>query len=395
MCRCPRVVGVHFRVLVVEGEPETRKRMHRVLASEGLEVISAGSVAQARAVIDEPFEAVLLSRRMPDGDGAELAEELLERLPCSRVVVTSPSCPIPGLPSVSTDDLGSLSDFLGLGDFEAAHEAARQARRSLGVVHREWIDLCKWDPSVPPAVRPPVAESVIRAVTEALERPQPLGWGLDPALQPIAEVFGLNVGDVHASLAMLICLREAFTRVVIDQLRENRLDALCRLQMILERTMVAVADAGVRRLGEQALTDELTGLANRWAFEQDLKKELRRISRNGGPLTLVLLDVDGLKLVNDTMGHPQGDQTLRNLAHALGTALRSSDHAYRIGGDEFAVLLHDAGRVDVDELERRLRASGSPAVSIGIASVPEDDPASLVELADARLYTRRRHRRAM
>ena len=93
------------------------------------------------------------------------------------------------------------------------------------------------------------------------------------------------------------------------------------------------------RLNEMASSDPLTGLRNHRVFHEDLARELQRTGRTGEPLALVLVDLDGLKTINDTHGHQVGDQRIKALADALLQSSRATDTAYRIGGDEFAVLL--------------------------------------------------------
>jgi diguanylate cyclase (GGDEF)-like protein len=381
-----------FCVLLVEDDPGIRSLVRAGLEVEGLDVISTESVAQARAVLDEPFEAVLLDRNLPDGLGDDLVGELLDRLPPSRIIVHTSAQPIEGLPSVRKGDLEGIAELLSLRRPEEIYPPAQKAQRALGRVHRRWIELCNWDPQLPPGVRPPIAETMISALTEALERPQPLGWGLDPALESVAGAFGLNVGDVPTAVAELVCLREAFRQVVINELDHDQVEALCRLQMIIDRTMQIAAESGVRRLAEEALTDPMTGLGNRRAFDQDLSRELARLSRSGERLTLALLDVDGLKAVNDSEGHPAGDRLLRHLARAIVSSIRAYDRGYRIGGDEFAILLIDAWDFDGDSLLERLKRHGAPDVTLGSASAPTDDPDHMVELADERLYSQRKTR---
>jgi diguanylate cyclase (GGDEF)-like protein len=389
-----------FCVLLAESDPSVHKLVRTGLEHAGLQVVSAETLAQARAVLDEPFEAVILGRDFADGAAEPLLEELLDQLPPSRIVLHGWRGGPPGVRYLREEclregDFDALRQALGLDAATTTLATAQRAHRALGRVHREWVELCRWDPAVPPDAKPPIAESVIKAVSAALERPQPLGWGLDPVLEPVAAAFALNVGDVHIALAELVCLREAFVRVVFSRPgdprpEEDALEALKRLQMIVERTMLVVAETGMRRLAQQALLDPLTGLGNRRAFDQDLAREVARSARSGRPLTVALLDVVGLKAVNDSAGHPAGDQLLRRLAGSIQAAVRLSDRAYRIGGDEFALLLADASSVDADTIAKRLQAEGSPAVTIGTASLPGDDPDRLVQLADARLYAKRR-----
>jgi diguanylate cyclase (GGDEF)-like protein/putative nucleotidyltransferase with HDIG domain len=92
-------------------------------------------------------------------------------------------------------------------------------------------------------------------------------------------------------------------------------------------------------MAQMASTDPLTGLRNHRAFHEDLGEELRRASRGPTPLSLVMLDLDDLKSVNDRLGHQAGDERLRSLATAIRTIQRAGDTAFRVGGDEFAVVL--------------------------------------------------------
>ncbi|HEV2299121.1 MAG TPA: GGDEF domain-containing protein [Candidatus Acidoferrales bacterium] len=154
-----------------------------------------------------------------------------------------------------------------------------------------------------------------------------------------------------------------------------------------------------KKLQLNAATDALTGLHNRRLFEEYTDKELNRAMRYGQHLALVLLDLHKLKQVNDRHGHLQGDQVLQLAATTLRKSLRASDFAFRIGGDEFALLLPQAdpeqAAVLCDRLRTNFEADLSPlklgvAVTLdyGIAVHPQDGDSkeALVRLADQRLY---------
>ena len=111
----------------------------------------------------------------------------------------------------------------------------------------------------------------------------------------------------------------------------------------------------LERLAEMASSDPLTGLRNHRTFQEDLGRELQRVARTGVPLALVLVDLDDLKTVNDTLGHQAGDERIRALADTLRATIRGTDFAYRIGGDEFAVILPDSRAWGALELAQRLR----------------------------------------
>jgi len=159
------------------------------------------------------------------------------------------------------------------------------------------------------------------------------------------------------------------------------------------------------RLARLATTDPLTSLYNPRAFHDHLRKELSRLARYREPLSLLLMDLDGLKRVNDQFGHEAGDAALRSVARAIGSGLREIDLGARIGGDEFAVLAPRTDAKAAVALAERLRAlvatgvddraGRGSTISIGIASVsPSTDApptaASLMVAADAALYAAKR-----
>ena len=130
------------------------------------------------------------------------------------------------------------------------------------------------------------------------------------------------------------------------------------LILVRFRRRLDAAQAGeVARLAQIAITDPLTGLRNHRAFQEDLARELQRVGRTGVPLALVLLDLDGLKAINDNLGHQAGDERLQATAAAIRTSQRATDLAYRIGGDEFAVILPSARALGALEFAQRVRAA--------------------------------------
>jgi diguanylate cyclase (GGDEF)-like protein len=139
--------------------------------------------------------------------------------------------------------------------------------------------------------------------------------------------------------------------------------------------------------------DPLTRLLNRRAFVDRLDGEVARAVRYGRSVGLVLCDLDGFKELNDRAGHPAGDEALQRFARTLGTALRKGDDAFRIGGDEFALLIAEASDDDAREVVSRITAQlGELRASFGVASCPGDarDPQTLFRLADDALYVAKR-----
>ncbi|MBM4444462.1 MAG: diguanylate cyclase [Chloroflexi bacterium] len=148
---------------------------------------------------------------------------------------------------------------------------------------------------------------------------------------------------------------------------------------------------------EKARVDELTTLFNRRHFDERLKEELTRQARYGGTFSLLMLDLDAFKVYNDIFGHPAGDQLLREVSGLIKACIRTSDQAFRYGGDEFAVILphidtdaayHVAERVRQTIAHQMQLASTGVAASIGVANCPEDGTtaADMVTVADTALY---------
>jgi len=155
----------------------------------------------------------------------------------------------------------------------------------------------------------------------------------------------------------------------------------------------------LRKLQINATTDPLTGLYNRRFFDDYFEKELNRSNRYNHKLALVIFDLHRFKEVNDRFGHPQGDALLQMAAATLRKSLRTSDYAFRIGGDEFALLLPQSDPEQALVLSRRLRAAYATAIEplnlriplaldFGLAVYPEDGELQeiLIRVADERLY---------
>jgi two-component system cell cycle response regulator len=151
-----------------------------------------------------------------------------------------------------------------------------------------------------------------------------------------------------------------------------------------------------------AATDGLTKIANRRTFEQTLEREVARATRSAEHVSLVMVDIDHFKSLNDTHGHQAGDEVLRNVAAALAMECRDFDTAARYGGEEFAVVLPGCGPEEAAKIADRLRKAVSAAPSIveitasaGVATFPSHagDADTLVRAADDALYTSKRNGR--
>ena len=186
----------------------------------------------------------------------------------------------------------------------------------------------------------------------------------------------------------------AFTRMSGKPLDDGAIDELERLAF---RAGPALDNA--RQFAEArslADLDALTGLHNHRYFHETLSREVARAHRYRRSLALLVLDLDDFKLVNDRIGHLGGDGVLAELASRVRTVVRTSDVACRVGGDEFGVIMLEAGRDDAEGLGARIAAAiagrpvgkaGTIGASTGVAELqPEETAAELFERADAALY---------
>jgi diguanylate cyclase (GGDEF)-like protein len=164
-------------------------------------------------------------------------------------------------------------------------------------------------------------------------------------------------------------------------------------------------EAAQAELREAAITDALTGMRNRRFFDEIIGRELRRHRRYRTPLSIVFIDIDRFKAINDTLGHEIGDRVLREVASFLLRHIREADYVFRWGGDEFLVLISCA-ETEAIRRARDLQAAfaKSPqlatlpkgvALSIGCVEVPQDtdDIMTLVQAADERMYVDKKRRR--
>jgi diguanylate cyclase (GGDEF)-like protein len=184
-------------------------------------------------------------------------------------------------------------------------------------------------------------------------------------------------------------------------LRVAALDFLCNVHPML-RSPTIVELAQFEQTERSAITDDLTGLHNRRYFHQALEFEIRRSRRYSASLSLLMLDLDAFKSVNDLYGHPFGDLVLRQAGLTIRRALRESDLPCRVGGEEFAIILTETTASGAETVAERLRESveqefrqhpvGGRVVAItvsgGIAAFPEhaQEPEELLERVDCALY---------
>ncbi|MBZ9750171.1 diguanylate cyclase [Deinococcus sp. HMF7604] len=226
--------------------------------------------------------------------------------------------------------------------------------------------------------------------------------------RPAPELRGAQIGDVFQSWPQMVEGRTAEWRpgrevweLRLSTVRNAWGNTLGQAVVARDVTTRAQEHALAQRLAHE---DTLTGLANRRAFETDLVRETARAQRHGLTLAVVMIDLDGLKAVNDRQGHAHGDALLSAFGRALPGAFRPEDRAYRLGGDEFALLLaHSAAEGEpavherVASIVRDVQARGFPELgaSVGAAYFPHEGVGeALLGLADERMYAQKARRRA-
>jgi diguanylate cyclase (GGDEF)-like protein len=215
----------------------------------------------------------------------------------------------------------------------------------------------------------------------------------------IIRIGDMDAGPARLELELTAGRRSFGTLVLLGA--EFDTEATITAASLVGQAVIALDNARMHRIVErQALVDELTGLANRRQGDDALALELARTGRGGGPVGLILADLDDFKSVNDAHGHPVGDAVLRAFAETLRATIREVDVAIRWGGEEFGVILPDTDLDGAAQVAERIRAalngrdltsSGGERLfvtaSFGVASfVPGMSADELIEAADDALY---------
>jgi diguanylate cyclase (GGDEF)-like protein len=226
-----------------------------------------------------------------------------------------------------------------------------------------------------------------------------------------ASALGLLQHDDTAGIGPLADSLDALEEAIWDRLagglrqQDKDILALVRImRMALHRVMTTAAEAyhqqSSAELDRLAHTDILTGLHNRRYLEQELERHVELYKRYKHPFAVLMLDLDSLKLVNDTFGHAAGDEALKHLASAMRANIRDTDIPCRYGGDEFIILMPEADKNAIQAVGRRIAESISKSrvvlgggyvsleVSFGAASCPAEgtSPQALLKQADTSLY---------
>jgi len=181
------------------------------------------------------------------------------------------------------------------------------------------------------------------------------------------------------------------------------------LTLLADQAAIAILNARLHEaVSHQARSDSLTGLPNRRALDEHLDEEINRSKRSGIPFSVVMMDLDGFKIINDMLGHEGGDEVLRTISRSFQRALRATDFLARYGGDEMTIILPETNWPQVlkvtDKIQQELHQlffempngeKFSLSVTGGVAVYPQHarESAGLLRAADEALYSAKRHRR--
>ena len=378
-----------MRVLAIVDDTADVRRMVRALLERAGAIVEAeaASIAEVVDQLDPSREGVVVLDHNLGGNVSGLDGALLlrERAPRARIVLFSASDltrEVAANPHIDAflrkDRVLELPRVVR----ELAHDLPRTAATpttvfgpATGAPSTDADELlARWlvTPSLlfgdlPPSVE---AAEVVRQLTQP-----------DPGRSDALLRFVAAAGDIDRAVAHLLQLRSHLADGDVPGADVDVLDLL-----IVEATANVIGAA--RRA---AMVDSLTGIGNRRALEGDLASALARSERMRQTLTIVYLDLVGLKARNDRFGHDEGDRALQSFARALDVSKRTGDGSYRVGGDEFVALLPDTAAEEAEPFIERLRAADAPAFSWGAADTRDAgyDGARLVRLADIRLLGQR------
>jgi diguanylate cyclase (GGDEF)-like protein len=251
---------------------------------------------------------------------------------------------------------------------------------------------------------PELIGDVLTLTSESGRDPESLPSGARERATRIADLRGARDNVAAELLRDLTAIQVAILGSLAKDPEGLELEGYADLALRLAEAIGVLQSVAVEGLVERqvneleslANSDPLTGLSNRRYLQDQLRQALGIYKRYETPFALLILDVDGLKRVNDSKGHQAGDRALVQVATAMRRTLRTTDTAARIGGDEFCVLATNQNATAAEPLAQRIvdavdteTGADSPiGISIGVVSCPEhgDDTDALLEMADQAMY---------
>jgi diguanylate cyclase (GGDEF)-like protein len=414
------------RVLVVDDEAAIGTAVRRTLAD--CDVVPLTEPAKALALVagGDVFDLILCDLMMPQMTGMDLYEEIVRVAPqqAQRMVfMTAGATTARAREFVATVPRSVVAKPLDARELRAlvAERAAMLSQVSSSVLVVDDDDasrklVMRWLASAKlTCVEQPSGQAALDWLAADPDRIDAVVLDVNmPGLDGFEVVARLKANPATASIQVIMVTAHATREADVTQgMEAGAVDYLAKPfsgPVLVAKVRAACerrrAERGLRAklqsAEESATTDALTGLMNRRAFDDALARASANASRSSDPLALAMLDLDHFKQINDTYGHPGGDQVLAHFADAVRRVVRGGDLAFRYGGEEFAVILprcgaEDAARV-VSRIQRDLRErpvafAGKLAVvarfSAGIAAVQASNVYRVDELvarADAALY---------
>ncbi len=400
------------RILLVDDDAAFRMVTLTSLREAGFTVLEAASGTEALALVDaEPPELILLDALMEDLDGFEV---------CRRLKANSLTRHIPVLMVTGLEDTDSVHQAFEAGaagfitkpvnypvlihhirfQLRAARESheLRESRERLAMAqHLARLGHWRWDSA---ADRFELSEELARLCELDLRH-----W--QPTLERFVELI-----DPEDREQFRLALRNALEKGRLGALdyrilttSGKRLHIHQELALSLPGVLLGTVQDVTRqyeseqRIRQLAYSDELTGLASRSYFQRHLEDTINLAARHDETFSLLYLDLDSFKDINDTLGHDVGDELLKEVARRLQKILRKTDFAARLGGDEFCILVDNvsinyAAEVAtrcLEEVNRPIQLGAqtfNPRISIGIANFPGDgtDAQTLLKAADSAMY---------
>ncbi len=207
----------------------------------------------------------------------------------------------------------------------------------------------------------------------------------------MSSIYCFHFLNIYASSAIVLLASTCFASIGYYHQWEGW-QSLTALLLGCSFTVGIIVDLMVRRLHNLATTDSLTGLFNRHTWDTLFDQELRYAAREGHSLSLMVMDLNKFKRVNDTQGHLAGDRILKKVAAVIRGVVRDSDIAARWGGDEFIVLLRNCDLSEARVMENRFhqRLDGVIGVSVGLTDYQvEDTSDAMLARADKDMYARK------
>jgi diguanylate cyclase (GGDEF)-like protein len=358
-------------------------------------LVACGAAATTALAIPAALEPSLL----PAGGGAAAGAVVLGAVQLARAWrgrVRRLESELRDVQESSSRISGSLQSLVSdLRLDEALENVTSYAREAIGgkefalLVHEPGGIRCQSSSGLPPRTVEAL-ERWARAAAESVEEAILLDdVGLEPELEGLPHEPGMPLGSLCAAPLVYRGERLGLLVALSPQRMTFLPRDLERLEAYAMQAAIALTNARLYEAQEALATkDALTGLRNHREFHERVGHELERLRRHEGSVAIVLLDLDGFKSVNDESGHAAGDRVLRRTAIAIEGACRGADVAFRVGGDEFALMLPDTGGEEAMEVAQRVRAAVDAVdprttASFGVAVWPEDGGSKDVLLAHA------------